>query len=193
MTKYADEFDPNSRHQNRGVQEDNAKLKFNNIQTCIAVGIVPEDNSKIIGVHFTTTSTFSKDELREAIGRIKGAGADRNCKVFLVASFGNHEKSFLVQELKSKLTKNIYLYDVPPETSGAANIDVKMVRAGDLMNVYIRMHAELLKGPGGGAVVKPGYAAMSNDEKANFRAAGKNMYETDRDDKPWMYVSCRKI
>lgn len=192
MTKYINEFNPNSRQENNGVQEGLVKLKFNNIQSCIAVGIVPEDNSKMIGVHLTQASTHSKLELKEAISRIKGMGGNKKCSVYLVASYSNHRDSYLLQLLKDKLTKNIYLCDLTADVRGNANIDVKMIKTGNRISTYIRIHAENIKDDSGHFIYKAGLAALTKQER-KARNPGKSDWVTDRDSKPWSPAIFRKI
>ena len=57
MTAYLDESNPNSRSPNYRVQSDPQELKYNNIQSCIAVAMYPSATNQLVGVHLTTATT----------------------------------------------------------------------------------------------------------------------------------------
>ena len=70
-TKYVNEFDPKSKNPLKGIQEAESKLKFNNIQSCIAVGIAAAENNFLTGIHLNTGTTHVSHELSHTIQQIK--------------------------------------------------------------------------------------------------------------------------
>ena len=187
MTRYLDEYIPGSRQLSRKVQSDAHKLKFNNIQSCIAVVLVPAGGTTMVGVHLTTMSTFNKAELAGVMNELKTAAGAGACDAYLIAAYTNHDHSDLGPALK-KLAKTVWLCDVPAvsKTNAGADVDVKVELHGGQVTAHVRTHAVALKDSTGGARQKPGFDRTT-------ALPGKPSYMTDRDDKPWMAVSFRRL
>jgi hypothetical protein len=188
MTKYLDEYDTNARHLSNKVQSDPRKLKFNNIQSCIAVVLLPVGGGTLTGVHLTTITTNSKAELTRVMGELRAAVGPGACDAYVVSTWSNHASTDLKKELK-KIARTLYGCDVPaPAGGGAADVDVKFELAGGRMTAYVRQHVVTLRAAGGGAIVNPNYNRAT-------AAPGKPMYLTDRDDpnKQWMAASFRQM
>ncbi len=196
MTKYINEFDPKKSSGLNSVQEDFAKLKFNNILSCIAVCLVPEGQGKMIGVHFTFMNTRDIEQIKSAIEKMKLlGGVNSACSIYLVATYGHHSKSSLISELK-KLTKNIFLCDIPPDTSTSASVDVKFEKRGRIVEGWIRPCVTYVNDDKGQRIQKTqdskGHAISHADLNAR-RLEGKNNFLTDRDEKPWMLAPFKKV
>jgi len=148
MTAYLDEYNPNANRPNCRVQSDPARLKYNNIQSCIAVALHPGPNGDLVGVHLTTLTTGNLRELQTACQELsERLGAARNCNAYLVANYKTyHAGTRLKKELK-KLAKNIYVCNVSQvsPTNTAADVDVKIELVGNRPRCYVRLHAPLLR------------------------------------------------
>ena len=184
MTKYLDEYGPNARGVNRRVQSDAGKLKFNNIQSCIAVVLAPVGGQTMVGVHFTTATTSNLGELQRAIGELGAAAGDGVCDAYLVATFGHHAGTPLVKELK-KVARAVYLCDVAPDAARSADVDVKFELQDGRLTAFVRHHAVALKDAAGKLIPKPNWNAAT-------ALPGKPRNLTDRDDKPWMAVAFKR-
>ncbi|HEY6337305.1 MAG TPA: hypothetical protein VIW68_02315 [Candidatus Sulfotelmatobacter sp.] len=194
MTKYLDEYDYKSRYSNRRVQSDDKKLKFNNIQSCVAVFLVPVGKQMMIGIHLTTFHTESNAELQTAMQELKTAAGTGPFDGYLVCQWGTfHSKTELKNELK-KLARALYLCDVPIKglnpatrvTNTAADVDVKVEFLGSVIQAYVRPHVVMLKDAARAAIPKPGYDAKT-------ALPGQGAYQTDRDSKPWTAISFRPL
>lgn len=197
MTKHVNEYNTNATGANpmkltNMVQQDSQKLKFNNIQSCIAVGIIPAAGNMMTGVHFTTSSTSSDAELMIALNRIKNLNAGVKFDAYLVASYNeHHSKTNLVKKLK-KICQHIYLCDIPPNAANGADVDVKMERTGNGVKIYIREHAVFLLDGGGQRILKAKYVGVPINNAAMV-SSGKTQYQNDRDQKPWTPAPFIKI
>ena len=195
MTKHVNEYDPNATggiKSTNMVQTDSMKLKFNNIQSCIAVGFVPSTGTMMTGVHFTTLSTGDDAELAAAMNTIKNLNTGVQLDAYLVASYSaHHSRTNLVKKLK-KICRSIYLCDIPPNAAGGANLDVKMERTGNGVRIYIREHAVFLTDADGRNKVKPKYAGAAVNQMEMLKS-GKTIYQKDRDQKPWTPAPFTKI
>jgi hypothetical protein len=189
MTAHVDEFDPRSRWAPRGVQTDALKLKFNNIRSCIAVGIVPHTGGQLIGVHFTTSSTQTDpNEMDTAFATVTNLLAGSSCDVYLVAAWGYHADTKLLKKLKN-FASTIYLSDVTPSMSNEADVDVKMEKTGGAgVVISVRQHVVQLPGQ----ILKAKYATPGA-ARPNVMQTGKNLYQSDRDSKPWLRVQPVRI
>jgi hypothetical protein len=187
VTKYLDEYNPTGRQASTKVQSDAHKLKFNNIQSCIAVVLVPDGAQTMVGVHLTTMSTFNKTELQGLMNELKTAVGPGACDAYLIAAYTNHSGADLTKELK-KFARCVSLCDVPgvSATDTGADIDVKVELHGTKISAFVRRHAVNIKDAAGRVTQKPNY------NRATARP-GQPMYITDRDDKPWMAVGFRPL
>ncbi len=189
-TKYVNEFDPKSKNPLKGIQEAESKLKFNNIQSCIAVGIAAAENNFLTGIHLTSGTTHVSHELSHTIQQIKQKNYNKKlCKIYLVAAYETfHSQTQLVKQLK-QISDQIFLCNIHVQNRDGANIDVKMQRGGSNVNVFVREHVVFLKDNANGVIPKN----ISNQERSTRIAQGRNIYETDRDSKPWQQVFMTKL
>lgn len=151
MTAYLDEYNPGARGQNFRVQSDPRKLKYYNIQSCIAVAMYPSAAGQLVGVHLTDGTTHSssemksvRDELRAVLGKV------RNCKAYLVANYTQfHAASRLRRDLK-KIAASVMLCQVTGALGPdkAADIDVKIELVSTRVLCYVRSHAPFATHPG---------------------------------------------
>lgn len=187
MTKYLDEYNPNARAINNRVQSDVRKLKFNNIQSCIAVVLVPVGAQKLVGVHLTTISAGSAAETQTVMRELAAAVGGGACDAYLVATFAHYARTGLPKELK-KLARTVSLCDVPGVGAGpgGADVDVKVELNGGRLLAYVRPHAVPLTDERGRNIPNPNRNAATAE-------AGKPWNLTDRDDKPWMAVAFRPM
>ena len=184
MTKYLDEYIRDSKQVARQVQSDDKKLKFNNIQSCVAVILVGP--KKMTGVHLTTATTRKgkEDEFAQALSELKAAAGAGPLDAYIVCAWGWHKDTGLGKGLK-QLARAVYLCDVPQTAQKEANIDVKVHLLGDRpfgglrLQAYIREHAV-------NQMPKPNF---------NWKTAqpGKPSYLTDRDSKPWIVVAFTRL
>ena len=189
MTKYLDEYNPTGRGLNYHAQADASKLKFNNIQSCIAVVLAPDGGNTMAGIHLTTKSTADLGELRAAVTELRDAVPGQTCDAYLVATFKFHAGTPLVKELK-RVARSVYLCDVTPTDAviGGADVDVKFELLGGRMVVHVREHAKFLETRADGSAGRtpnPSFKATS--------PAGKPRSKTDRDGKLWIPVSFAKL
>lgn len=186
MTKYLDEYNPNTQNVNNRVQADADKLKFNNIQSCVAVVLQPVGGGPMTGVHLSTITTYSSHELKQAMKELKQKAGSGTFDAFVVSMWSHHATTPLKAALK-KLARAVYSVDIPP-SGNSADVDVKFEMKSGRIGVYVRQHVTLLKSSGGGAIVKPGFALATP-------MPGKPMYMTDKDDeaKQWMAVDFRLL
>jgi hypothetical protein len=187
VTKYLDEYQPNSRWVNQRVQSDTHKLKFNNIQSCIAVVLVPVGGQRLVGVHLTTMSTGNTAELKTVLQELRAAVGNVPCDAYLLAAFAHHAQTNLKKELKT-FARSVSLCDVPgaSATSTAADVDVKVELVGGHLMAYVRNHAVNLKDERGGVKPNPNW-----DRQTALPGQPQNL--TDRDAKPWMAVAFRPL
>jgi hypothetical protein len=187
MTRYLDEYNPRSRDVSTKVQSDPNKLKFNNIQSCIAVVLVPAGGGRMVGVHLTTITTFDTQELKGVMNELKAAVGPGACDAYLLAAYTNHDHSDLGPSLK-KLARTVWLCDVPVVggKNQGADVDVKVELHGGQVIAYVRKHAVIIKDAAGRSTPKPGFNPAT-------ALPGKPMYMTDRDDKPWMAVTFHQL
>src|SRR5512147_3255473 len=121
MTKYLDEYNPKAAGVNFRVQSDNRKLKFNNIQSCMAVVLLPVGGATMVGVHITTATSNSAEELTTVTRELRAAAGA--CDAYLVANYTTfHARTGLGKALK-KLARKVYVCDLPPasDTLNAAD------------------------------------------------------------------------
>lgn len=145
MTAYLDEYNPNSRRVNCRVQADAASLKYNNIQSCIAVAIYPSATRQLVGVHLTTATTqnvaemkTARDELKQALGKVA------HCKAYLVANYTTHHAHTTLKRELLKIVSDVFICDVTPVVGrDGANIDVKIELQNNQPKCSIRKKAEL--------------------------------------------------
>ena len=187
MTQYLDEYDPKAKSVAKKVQSDVQKLKFNNIQSCIAVVLVPVGRQIMVGVHLTTSTTTNKAELKSVMEELRQAAGAGPCDAYLVSAWAYHAGTDLAKELK-KLARAVYLCDVPAKSAAdaSADVDVKVQLAGSRLQAYVRLHAVNLKDASGRAIVNP-------DWNRATALPGKPQNLTDRDAKPWMAVAFRPL
>lgn len=170
MTAYLDEYNPNSRHANYRVQSDSSRLKYRNIQSCIAVAIYPTASRKLVGVHLTTATTgnpkelqIACDELRQAIGNVSGS------KAYLVANYRTHHAATRLKQSLKQFVAQVLVCNIGPvsTTNTGANADVKIELKANRPVCYVREHAPALFNqpkpkPDGG--FKPGQATVKSDK-----------------------------
>lgn len=185
MTKYLDEYQPNTRIISKQVQSDAHKLKFNNIQSCVAIVLLPASRRTLVGVHLTTWTTNKPNELAGVMQELAAAVGGEACDAYLVTTYGHHSQTQLRAQLKG-IARSIYLCDVPPTSSKAADVDVKVELNGGRLTAYVRNHAVFQKDTAGAAIPNPHYDRAT-------ALPGKPAYLTDRDDKPWMAVAFRPL
>lgn len=188
MTAYLDEFIPNSRQQARGVLKD-AKLKFNNLLSCVAVAVLPHGGSELIGVHFSVSSTKRDNELDAAFGLMKGLLGGSSCDAYMVGPSGMHEKTSLLPKLKGIASK-IYLGDVTPNRLGEAEADCKMEVAGTTVVISVRPRTDLVKGADKQPILKPQYAGLTSKALHAVMGTGRRIHQSDSDSdsKAWMRI-----
>lgn len=192
MTAHVNEYNPNARSAANGVQTDPQKLKFNNIQSCIAVIVVPRTGTQLIGVHFTTISTgTSPAEMDAAFTAIRSLLGRTACDVYLVAAWRHHATTELLRKLK-KFASAIYLCDVAEDGAGAANVDVKVDLNGGSALIAIRSHTVFLKDAANQRILKPAFAG-GGAVPAGFLQAGHSIHQNDRGAKPWTRISPVRI
>ena len=212
MPKHVNEYDPrpSNSQQTRRIQEDFFKLKFNNIQSCIAVCLcvyagapiggqrggggawsytVPSRVTKLIGIHFNTINLMQNEaEIDIAIQHL-GAMHKPRFDVYMVGPYNrNYATSNLAAKLRGLGAEHVYVFNVNyRQTSEGADIDVKMENAGTHLNVFYRDHAlpdfsqkKAKYDPAQGGV------APSLNQILNV---GVNSYETDRANKPWQRIT----
>jgi hypothetical protein len=171
MTKYLDEYNPTARGINYHAQADSGKLKFNNIRSCIAVVLVPVGSQTMVGVHLTNKSTKDLGELKSAIAEL---AARRHCKVRRVPC-GD-----------VRLPRG----DAAREgTEEVADVDVKFEVSGGRMVAYVRQHALFIETKADGTkgrTMKPTWSTATD-------IPGKPRFLTDRDAKPWITVTFKKL
>jgi len=186
MTKYLDEYNPNSKAVNFRVQSDSKKLKFNNIQSCMAVVLVPSGGQSLVGVHLTTKTTGTESELKTAMKELKTAIAGATCDGYLVAAYTNfHAQTGIAKELK-KICRTVSVCNVPGvEVSGSADVDVKVELRGNMPIAYVRPHAANLESAPG--------QFIKNLNRPKNAEPGKPWNLTDRADKPWQAVAFRAL
>ena len=159
MTAYLDEYNPNSNSPNYRVQADATTLKYNNIQSCIAVAIYPSATGQVVGVHLTTATTGNpaemktvRDELLAAMGNVPRSQA------YLVANFKTHHAGTTLKRELSKIVSQVFLCNVSSvsDTNTSADVDVKIEVVGNQPKCYVRTHAPFMTPPGGaGRIAKP--------------------------------------
>jgi hypothetical protein len=182
MTKYLDEYNPKAAGVNFRVQSDDRKLKFNNIQSCMAVVLLPVGGHTMVGVHITTATSKSAEELTTVVKELRAAVGPGPCDAYLVANYTTfHARTGLGKALK-KLARKVYVCDLPPssDTVNAADADVKVELSGGVMAAYVRRHAVFVTDASNRRIKKPNAVPGA--------VPGKPSYLTDRDDKPWMPV-----
>ncbi len=191
MTKYLDEYNPNSRGLSYRAQADASKLKFNNILSCIAVVLVPVGSVTMAGIHLTTSSTNNLAELKLAMAELKAAINNQKCDAYMVATFGFHAGTQLHAQLK-KVARAVYLCDVQPDKDNQAqdaDVDVKFELSAGRMLAFVRQHARYLETRADGTA--------GRTPKPNWNAAtaapGKPRNLTDRGEKPWYPVAFKKL
>ncbi len=187
MTAYLDEYNPNSRSPNYRVQSDPQELKYNNIQSCIAVAMYPSENNQLVGVHLTTATTGNRtemktvrDELRQALGKVQ------TCTAYLVANYQTHHASTTLKRELSKIAGSVLVCNVTAVSAKdtSADVDVKIELMGGQPKCYVRSHAPFMSPAGGvGRIPKPrpeaGWASWT---------PGKPKTELDKTGRPWMVV-----
>jgi hypothetical protein len=188
---HVNEYNPNSSNAVYGVQTDPQKLKFNNVKSCIAVGIVPRGGNQLIGVHFTVLSTQNDSEMDGALTKVRSLLGGSKADVFLVAAWSHHATTNLLKKLK-KFASTVSLCDVAPNSASEADVDVKMEMNSSGILISVREHALIIKGTDGNRIPKAKYATPGSFTKTDG-AAGKTMFQTDRDSKPWMRVQPAQI
>jgi hypothetical protein len=192
MSVHVNEYDPRSKNQTRGIQTDPYKLKFNNIQSCIAVVLCVFDNdghraptiNRLIGVHINTSNLGNNEmELNIALSQLKQDG-DTLIDIYLVGPYDDkYAGTRLAEKLKYLDPRSIKLFNLTPIRAGwGANQDVKVEANGDTLNVYyrdcVKVNQDLIKdryNPNKGGV------KYTNADLA----VGRHKYVNDRDQKPW--------
>jgi len=188
MTKYLDEYIPNSKQKSRQVQSDGEKLKFLNVLSCAAIVVVPVGSTTMTGVHLSiTTSKDTKEgkaELKQVLGELQVAAGAGPLDAYIICSWGFHRQGGLGKGLK-KIARAVYLCDVPIDKVDA-NVDVMVKMLGTRLQASLRQKAEKVLDERGQAKMKPGY---------NYKTAepGKPGWETDSDSKPWSPVPFTRL
>lgn len=163
MTAYLDEYNPNSRGLNFRVQSDRQTLKYNNIQSCIAVAIYPSSNGQLVGVHLTTATTGNAAEMKTVRDELLAAmGRANNSRAYLVANFKTHHANTTLKRELSKIVSQVLVCNITPVsgTNTSADVDVKIELVGNTPKCYVRTHATFMAPPGGaGRIAKPQPAA----------------------------------
>ena len=149
MTAYLDEYNPNARGQNYHVQSDPQKLKYYNIQSCIAVAMYPSAAGYLVGVHLTEGTSHSSSEMKSVRDELRAAlGNVRKCTAYLVANYREyHATSRLKRDLK-KIAASVMLCHVTGGPDKAADIDVKIEVNATLVLCSVRSHAHVETHPG---------------------------------------------
>jgi hypothetical protein len=201
MSAHVNEYDPRSKNQTRGVQTYPYKLKFNNIQSCIAVVVCVYDNNphsaptvdRLIGVHINTSNFGNNEmELNIALSQLK-QDDDTLLDIYLVGPYDDkYAGTRLAEKLKYLKPRSIKLFNLPLIRVGyGANQDVKVESAGATVQVYYRDCVKY----------------DQNNIKANYNpnkggtaftnadlAVGRHKYVNDRDQKPWkLAISFRDL
>ena len=186
MTSYLDEYIPNSRQVSRQVQSDTRKLKFNNIQSCLALMLLPAGGQRMVGVHLSISTTGKPEEIKQVVGELRTAVGGGTCDAYIVANYTEfHARTGLGKALK-KLARKVYVCDLPAasDTNNSADADVKIELSNGVIAAYVRRHAVGLKDP-----AQPSSFLRKPNAKIGAGAVpGKPTYRTDRDDKPWMPI-----
>jgi hypothetical protein len=186
MTAYLDEYNPNSTSQNFRVQSDPQELKYNNIQSCIAVAIYPSATQQLVGVHLTTATTTNpkemkivRDELRQALGNVQ------RCNAYLVGNYRTHHtNTTLKRELsKIKIVSSVLVCDVSPVggQNTSADIDVKIKLQGVQPRCYVRSHAPFITPPGG-------VGRVDKQKPEGGWKPGQPRSQVDKTGREWMVV-----
>ena len=195
MSAHVNEFSANHRLAVNGVQTDARKLKFNNIQSCIAcVLCVYNGASKasgikhLMGVHLNT-GNFTNNGLEVNIAMAmlkqpKGTVLD----VYLV---GPYELRYAATGLLSKLgylkPQQIKLGNfTPAEGKDTANKDVKFEVMGNDVAVYQRDCVKIDH-----TQTKPKYDVAKGGTKFTMQdaQAGRQSKPNDKADKPWVRIN----
>ena len=186
MTKYLDEYIPNTKQAARKVQSDTRKLKFNNIQSCMALVLLPAGAQKLVGVHLTTGTTTKPDEIDSAMKDLRAEVGTATCDAYIVANYtAFHARTTLGKSLK-KLARKVYVCDLPAvsDTNNSADADVKVELTNGVIAAYVRRHAVALPDPAN----PRGFLRKPNAVIGAGAVPGKPTNQTDRDQKPWMPV-----
>jgi hypothetical protein len=186
MTKYLDEYIPNTKQVARQVQSDTRKLKFNNIQSCMALVLLPAGGQKLVGVHLTTGTTTKPHEIDSAIKDLRAEVGGGVCDAYIVANYTEfHARTGLGKALK-KLVRKVYVCDLPAatDTNKSADADVKVELSNGVISAYVRRHAVALPDPAN----PRGFLRKPNAVTGPGAVPGKPTNLTDRDQKPWMPV-----
>lgn len=184
MPAYLDEYIPGSRQVARQVQSDLRKLKFNNIQSCMALVLLPAGGQRLVGVHLSTVTTGKPHEIASAMNDLRAAIGGATCDAYIVANYTEfHARTGLAKAVK-KIARKVYVCDLPAasDTNNAADADVKVELTGGVIAAYVRRHAVNLTNPAGQFIQKP------NAVLGRGAVPGKPTNMTDRDDKPWMPI-----
>lgn len=189
MTKYLDEYIPNTKQAARKVQSDTRKLKFNNIQSCMALVLLPAGAQKLVGVHLTTGTTTKPDEIDSAMKDLRAEVGTATCDAYIVANYtAFHARTTLGKSLK-KLARKVYVCDLPAmsDTNKSADADVKVELSGGVMSAFVRRHAVNLTTAPNQFIRKPNAVVGAG------AVPGKPIHETDRDAKPWIPVAFQPL
>lgn len=188
MTKYLDEYSETSKSPNKRAQSDNRKLKFNNVQSCVAIVLVPLGQQTMAGIHLTIRETKDKAKLAGSLQELQGVAGAGPFDAYVVSAWeAYHSQTDLGKALK-ELARAVYICDVPEQIVGkGADVDVKVeLVSGPRLQTYVRPHAVMVKDAAGRYIANPSY------DKATA-LPGKSSWLTDRDSKPWMAIAFRPL
>jgi hypothetical protein len=186
VTSYLDEYIPNTKQVSRQVQTDTRKLKFNNIQSCLALMLLPAGGQQMVGVHLSIATTNKPDEIKQVVGELRAAVGNTTCDAYIVANYTEfHARTGLGKALK-KLARKVYVCDLPAasDKDKSADADVKIELSNGVIAAYVRRHAIGLKDPAN----PHAFLRKPNAKIGAGAVPGKPTYLTDRDQKPWMPV-----
>lgn len=196
MTVHVNEFNPSNSAAMYGVQTDPRKLKFNNIQSCIAVVLCVYNKVKVgiptiktlIGVHINTFNLGKGEaELKIAVARLKQHRTDEPFDIYLVGPYDTHyAASNLAKKLKSLNPREIKLANLPVNAGKAADQDIKVEAMGANLQISQRDCVKIEHG-----VLKDKYdptkggVAITKEQLA----AGKHKNVNDKALKPWASIT----
>ena len=196
---HVNEYDPMSRDQTRGIQTDPRKLKFNNIQSCIAVVLCVYNTgtglpviNRLIGAHINTINLDNNElELNIAISQLKQA-ANTVLDIYLV---GPYDAQYATSRLRGKLMylnpRSMKLLNFSPVIAGSgANKDVKVEVAGAGVNIYYRdcvvWDRNTLKDKYNPALGNPSFGMTDLNQ-------GHHSYVNDKALKPWQPATIFRV
>jgi hypothetical protein len=184
MTAYLDEYQPGSRRAENGVQSDMRCLKFNNIQSCIAVVLVPGNKNRLIGVHLSTITTSRPAETKTVRAELLDElGKATNSAVYLVANYKTHHAASTLKKELQKITKSIFLCNISPvsQKDTSADVDVKMELVGQQVRCYVRLHAPHI------------HPQVAKPKPAGGWIPGQPRTERDKEGRDWQVVDFVRI